>query len=73
MNFVWFIMNVHIVCKRKDIMKPGLKRLVVEMAIEDYKIVKKLAVDKNCTIKVVVIDALEEYAIRQGMLCPRKI
>ena len=61
-----------IVKTKQDDMKPGLKRLVVEMLIEDYKELKKLAVEKNCTLKVLVIDALEEYLSKHGVLCQKK-
>lgn len=75
MIFVWFRMNVYIpICTYTDetTMKPGLKRLVVEMLVEDYKVIKKLAIEKNCTLKVLVIDALDEYILKYGATTQKK-
>jgi hypothetical protein len=38
------------------------------MKTEDYKVIKKMAVDKNITLKKLVITALAEYALRNGKI-----
>ncbi len=40
------------------------QKLIVQMLKRDYKIIKKLAVDKDITLKRLVIDALSEYVNR---------
>ena len=48
--------------------KIELTSLTIQMKIEDYKIIKKMAVDQNITLKKLVIKALAEYAARNGKI-----
>jgi hypothetical protein len=53
-------------------MKPGLKRLVVEMSAEDYKVIKKLAIEQEYSLRKLVIHALDEYILKYGSITHRK-
>lgn len=40
------------------------KRLTVEMPLDNYKILKKFAVDRNTTLRQMIMQALREYISR---------
>jgi hypothetical protein len=48
--------------------KPEHHKLIVEMLKQDFIVIKKLAIDQNITLKVLVIRALAEYAAKNGKI-----
>jgi len=43
-------------------------RLTVVMPTMNYKILKKLAVDRNTTLRALIIKAIAEYVVRNGSI-----